>query len=116
MNDTSLTLTLNDRDEAVQLFGNRDQFLRLVRDSLDVRIIARGDTVQIDGGQAQVETAERVFQQLRQKLQRGEHLTAEGVRTVLAVAHKGEDGANSAAPLAYLGNNRNIRPRTEGQA
>ena len=46
MNDTTLTLTLNDRDEAVKLFGNRDQFLRLIRDALGVRIIARGDTIQ----------------------------------------------------------------------
>ena len=61
MSDTTLTLTLNDRDEAVQLFGNRDQYLRLVRDALPVRIIARGDSIQIDGEPAYVEHAERVF-------------------------------------------------------
>src|SRR6267142_1263719 len=93
MNDTTLTLTLNDRDEAVQLFGNRDQLLRLIRDALGVRIIARGDTIQIDGEPGLVEQAERVFQQLRQTLQRGHSLTSEAVRTVLASAHKGEDGS-----------------------
>ena len=118
MNDTTVTLTLDNRDEAVQLFGNRDQFLRLVRDALDVRIIARGDTVQIDGEPAVVQQAERVFQQLRQKLHHGEHLTAEVVRTALAIAQKGEDGtinAVTSAPLASLANNRHVRPRTEGQ-
>ena len=60
MTDTTLTLTLNDRDEAVQLFGNRDQFLRLIRDALNVRIIARGETIQIDGDPAIVEQADRV--------------------------------------------------------
>ncbi len=116
MNDTTLTLTLNDRDEAVQLFGNRDQFLRLIRDALNVRIIARGDTIQIDGEQALVEQADRVFGQLRQVLQRGHGLTSENVRTILASAQKGEDGAVIQAPVASLANNRSVRPRTDGQA
>jgi len=116
MNDTTLTLTLNDRDEAVQLFGNRDQFLRLIRDALNVRIIARGDTIQIDGEPALVEQADRVFGQLRQVLQRGHSLTSENVRTVLASAQKGEDGAVIQAPVASLANNRSVRPRTDGQA
>lgn len=115
MNDTTVTLTLNDRDEAVQLFGNRDQFLRLIRDALGVRIIARGETVQIDGAPAQVEQADRVFQQLRQLLQRQQPLTAENVRTVLAAAHKGEAGGG-AQVLTALANNRHVRPRTDGQS
>jgi phosphate starvation-inducible PhoH-like protein len=115
MNDTTLTLTLNDRDEAVQLFGNREQHLRLIRDALNVRIIARGDTIQIDGDAGLVEHAERVFAQLRQILQRQHSLTAENVRTVLSAAQKGEDGAALPAPVASLGNNRAIRARTEGQ-
>ena len=118
MSDTTLTLTLDDRDEAVQLFGNRDQFLRLIRDALNVRIIARGDTIQIDGEPGIVEKADRVFQQLRQSLQRGQHLTSETVRTVLAIAQKAEEGAivPPAAPLTSMANNRHVRPRTDGQA
>ena len=115
MNDTTVTLTLNDREEAVQLFGNRDQFLRLIRDALSVRIIARGDTIQIDGPQAQVEQAERVFQQLRLMLQR-QPLTPESVRTVLAAAQKNEDPGPVPPPVAALANNRSVRPRTDGQA
>jgi phosphate starvation-inducible PhoH-like protein len=115
MNDTTLTLTLNNRDEAVQLFGNRDQHLRLIRDALNVRIIARGDTIQIDGDAGLVEHAERVFAQLRQMLHVQHALTAENVRTVLSAAQKGEDGAAIPTPVASLGNHRAIRARTEGQ-
>jgi phosphate starvation-inducible protein PhoH and related proteins len=115
MNDTTVTLTLNDREEAVQLFGNRDQFLRLIRDTLSVRIIARGDTIQIDGSQAQVEQADRVFQQLRMLLQR-QPLTPESVRTILASAQKNDESATVPAPVAALANNRSVRPRTDGQA
>lgn len=116
MNDTTLTITLNDRDEAVQLFGQRDQFLRLIRDALGVRIIARGDTIQIDGDPPLVEQAERVFAQLRQTLQRNQSLTSETVRTVLAQAQKGENGVGPvAAPVTSMANNRSVRPRTDGQ-
>jgi phosphate starvation-inducible protein PhoH and related proteins len=119
MTDTTLTLTLNDRDEAVQLFGNRDQFLRLIRDALNVRIVARGETIQIDGEPAIVEQADRVFQKLRQTIQRGQSLNAETVRTILAVAQKPDDGSTPAipaAPLTSMANNRHVRPRTDGQA
>ena len=116
MNDTNVTLTLNDREEAVQLFGNRDQFLRLIRDALNVRIIARGDTVQIDGEPPHVEQAERVFTQLRQMLQKQQALTSENVRIVLASAQKGDAIAVVPAPVAALANNRTVRPRTDGQA
>jgi phosphate starvation-inducible PhoH-like protein len=115
MNDTTVTLTLNDREEAVQLFGNRDQFLRLIRDTLSVRIVARGDTIQIDGPQAQVEQADRVFQQLRVLLQR-QPLTPESVRTILAGAQKNDEVGAVPTPVAALANNRSVRPRTDGQA
>jgi len=35
---TSRSLTLDSRDEAVLLFGNRDQYLKLLRDALGVRV------------------------------------------------------------------------------
>jgi phosphate starvation-inducible PhoH-like protein len=114
MSDTSLTLTLNNRDEAIQLFGNRDQHLRLIRDALNVRIIARGETIQIDGEQSEVEQADRIFQQLRQMLQRQHTLTSENVRAVLSHAGK-QDATGAPSPLAAMANNRHVRPRTEGQ-
>ena len=45
---TSATITLENRDEALLLFGSRDQFLRAIRDALEVRLIASGDTLQIE--------------------------------------------------------------------
>ena len=81
--EATLTLTLDSRDEAVLLFGNRDQFLRLIRDALEVRLIARGNTIQIEGADDRVVEAERVFSQLRQMLRHQGKLTPEDVRTVL---------------------------------
>jgi phosphate starvation-inducible PhoH-like protein len=77
MADPTVTrnLTLDSREEAVILFGPRDQFLRTIRDALGVRLVARGDMLQIDGPAEAAEQAERAFQQLRQVLRRQGKLT-----------------------------------------
>jgi phosphate starvation-inducible PhoH-like protein len=110
----STTLTFDTRDEMIPLFGSRDQNLRLIRDALDVRIIARGDTLQIEGTTEHVQMAERVFQQLRPMLRQQGQLSAEDVRTVLEIVqHGGEhDGAVSGARIEGM---RSVRPRTDGQ-
>lgn len=115
MPEASLTLTLDHRDEALLLFGSRDQHLRLIRDALGVRIIARGDKVQIDGEEDRVSEAERVFHQLRQMLRHQAKLSAEDVRTVLEVVRHGDDRSGPQS-LAALDGARSVRPRTDGQA
>jgi phosphate starvation-inducible PhoH-like protein len=113
--ETSITLTLDDRDEAVMLFGSRDQNLRLIRDALGVRLVARGDLVHIEGNEQQVDQADRVFQQLRAMLKTHGKLTPEDVRTILAVVQHGED-MQGPQNVALAEGGRHVRPRTDGQA
>src|SRR5436305_1769505 len=89
--NVSRSLTLDSRDEAVLLFGNRDQFLKLVRDALGVRLVARGDTVQIDGPEEVVDQAERAFVQMRSVLRTNGQLANEDVKTILEVVRAGSD-------------------------
>ncbi|HEV3119855.1 MAG TPA: PhoH family protein [Gemmataceae bacterium] len=112
--EATLTLTLDSRDEAVLLFGNRDQFLRLIRDALEVRLIARGHTIQIEGPDERVVEAERVFAQLRQMLRSQGKLTPEDVRTVLEVVRQGSEVAGPS--VTFVEGARHVRPRTDGQA
>jgi phosphate starvation-inducible PhoH-like protein len=115
MTDTSQTLTLEDNDEALLLFGSRDQFLRMIRDALEVRLIARGETIQIDGDPERVSQAERVFTQLREMLRSQGKLSAEDVRTVIDIVRHGS--APDTVPSAtVMEGNRQVRPRTDGQA
>src|SRR5947208_12926349 len=108
------TVTLDNRDKAVQLFGQRDAFLRMIRDTLAVRLIARGDTLQIEGSEEAVDQAERAFQQLRTILQKQGQIQPEDVRTVLSVVqHGGERGGPQ--NLGVLDGGRFLRPRTDGQ-
>jgi phosphate starvation-inducible protein PhoH and related proteins len=113
--DTSLTLTLDDRDEALLLFGSRDQNLRLIRDALGVRLVARGDFVHVEGTPAQVDQAQRIFQQLRLLLKKQGKLTQDNVRSVLTVVQQPEE-LEGPQNLAVIEGNRHVRPRTDGQA
>jgi phosphate starvation-inducible PhoH-like protein len=109
------TIILENSDEAVLLFGTRDQNLRAIRDALGVRLIARGDTVQIEGEDEPVNQAERVFHQLRQLARQQGKVTPSDVRTVLDVIRHGGDELAPQATSAAEGK-RYVRPRTDGQA
>jgi len=109
------SITLDNRDEAVLLFGSRDQNLRSIRDSLGIRLIARGDTLLIEGSAEQVGQAERVFHQLRQLIRQQGSINLDDVRTVLDLVQHGGDRL-VASPLAPREAGRYVRPRTDGQA
>src|SRR5687767_9014212 len=113
--ESSISVTLNDRDEALLLFGSRDQNLRLIRDALGVRIFARGEEMHIEGQESQVDQADRVFQQLRQVLRSQGNLTPDNVKTILAVV-QGNDDRQGPQNLTAIDKNRYVRPRTDGQA
>ncbi|MBY0512828.1 MAG: PhoH family protein [Gemmataceae bacterium] len=117
MTDSPVTrsLTLDSREEAVILFGPRDQYLRTIRDALGVKLVARGDVIQVEAPSADLaEQAVRAFQQLRQVLRRHGKITAEDVRTVVEVVHTtGERGGGQSVTVMESG--RHLRPRTDGQ-
>jgi phosphate starvation-inducible PhoH-like protein len=112
---TQVTLALDDRDEAVLLFGTRDQHLRFIKEALGVRLIARGDMLQIEGSEEQVGRAERAFAQLRELLSRQGKLGVEDVRTVVSVVQRGMD-RDGPENLTVVEGGRHVRPRTDGQA
>lgn len=111
------TITLQDQEEAIQLFGQRDQHLREIRSTLGVQIVARGDTVVIKGDDEQVEQAERVFQQLRYLVERQGSLSTEDVQVALEVVLQGgERLVPTPTPTGEITGGRFVRPRTDGQA
>ena len=112
---TSLTINLANQEEAVLLFGQRDAYLRMIKDALGVRLVARGDTIQIDGDEEAVAKAERVFQQLRQQLRQQQQIQPEEVRTMLEIVQHGQE-RHSPQNLTVQSAGRMIRPRTDGQA
>jgi phosphate starvation-inducible PhoH-like protein len=112
------TITLDSPEEALLLFGSRDQHLREIRNALGVQqLVGRGDQVLVKGSDEQLDQAQRVFGQLRHMLRQKGSLSGEDVKTVLEVVTGGGealgppgDGKPDAAGGRYM------RPRTDGQA
>jgi phosphate starvation-inducible protein PhoH and related proteins len=113
------TINVSSQDEAVVLFGLRDQNLREIRNAIGAQVVARGDTISIKGTDEQVDQVQRVLQQLRGILARQGNLTMEDVRTVVEVVLHGGDRLEPAPAQSASGgevNSRFVRPRTDGQA
>src|SRR4051794_37370992 len=110
------TITLDSREEAVLLFGNRDQFLREVRNVLGIQLVGRGDQILIRGEDDKLALAERIFGQLRTMLRQQGSLSAEDVKTVLEVVSQGGERLGPANDKVADASSRYVRPRTDGQA
>lgn len=113
MSHEQRTITLESKDEALLLYGQRDAHLRMIRDALGVRLVARGDTVQVEGPAEAVDQAERVIQQLRSHLKAHGEIPPEEVRTTLAVIQS--NGAAGPTPVGVRERSKGFRPRTDGQ-
>lgn len=112
---TSKNITLDSREEAVILFGPRDQHLRVIREAFDVRVVARGDLLQVEGSEAAVAQTERVFQQLRVILRKNGRLLAEDVRNIIDIIKEG-DSRGGPVSFGQSDSGKYLRPRTDGQA
>ena len=114
MSDSTVTrnLTLDSREEAVILFGPRDEYLRTIRDALGVKLVARGDLLQIEGSPEAAEQAERAFQQLRQLLRKQGNSRP---RTCGPSSKSSAAGPTAAANVTLMESGRGSAPRTDGQ-
>ncbi|HTU23076.1 MAG TPA: PhoH family protein [Gemmataceae bacterium] len=110
------TITLDSRDEAVLLFGSRDQYLREIRTRLGMQqLVGRGDQILLKGSDEQLSVATRVFEQLRQMLHQQGSLSSEDVKTVLEVVTQGGDRIVLPTEKGTEAVGRFVRPRTDGQ-
>src|SRR3954465_12792445 len=101
---SELTISLDSRDEAILLFGSRDQYLREIRNALGMQnLVGRGDQVLLRGSDEQIDQAERVFAQLRHLLRQQGSLSSEDVKTVLEVVTQGGERIPTAATPAAEG-------------
>src|SRR5947209_6914228 len=111
------TITLDSRDEAILLFGTRDQNPREIRTALVMQqLVGRGDQVILKGTDEQLSLAERVFAQLRHMLRQQGSLSSEDVKTVLEVVTQGGDRIGPPADKVAEVGGRYVRPRTDGQS
>jgi phosphate starvation-inducible protein PhoH and related proteins len=111
------TITLDSRDEAMLLFGSRDQYLREIRTQLGMQqLVGRGNEILLKGTDEQLAQATRVFDELRRLLRQQGSLSSEDVKTVLEVVTQGGEAIGLPAEKTPETASRYVRPRTDGQA
>ncbi len=126
---TEATLPGTQPDELLNIFGPRDQNLRMLRRMFDVAITQRDGRIRITGAADNVKQATRVLEQLRSLAQRRGALSIEDVEAVAS----GEPAPAVTEPVvpgegrlpkkrAIMGGvdiqqaGRQVKPRTPGQA
>ncbi|MGL6094190.1 MAG: PhoH family protein, partial [Fimbriiglobus sp.] len=87
---------------------------KTVRDATGVRVVARGDMLQVDGAEDAVAQAERIFAQLRTVLRKSGRLTGDDVKSVIEVV-RGGDARGGPTSLTATEGGKYLRPRTDGQ-
>ncbi len=110
----NLSITLDQPEKKLALFGPADRNLRMVREALGVSMVARDDELRLTGESDAVGRAARVLEQMQQQLRRREHLSPEdigdAIRTVQAI-----DDREDETSVEVFARGMRVRPKTEGQ-
>lgn len=88
-NLTEIELHLQDPTEALALFGNHDKYLKQLETLLDVRIVSRGEKVQVSGEKEAIEILEQVLFTLLSLIHKGLAFTERDIAYAVEMARKG---------------------------
>ncbi|MET0952160.1 MAG: PhoH family protein [Aeromicrobium sp.] len=111
------TFTIPSSVAAVALLGPADEFLRIIEESFDARIHARGNTITVTGAPSEAALIERLLDELVTIVRTGQHLTRETVeRSVSMLRTETQEKPAEVLSLNILSNRgRTIRPKTVNQ-
>ena len=117
----SRRITLDDHQECLQLFGEKDHTLKLLRDSFAVTLVARGNEILLSGESVEVSHATQVIERLRGHLKKGQEGYLSGAKVSQLIAEaKGQDRPEESDPvqqetILVSSRKKPIAARTENQ-
>src|SRR5690554_6577005 len=102
----------------MELFGNYDQNIKVIEETLGVEIVARENQLRIKGNEKKVELAKKLINNLISMLRRGEQLNTQKINYAIGLVMAGkeekiQDVANEAICLTHKG--KQIKSKTLGQ-
>ncbi len=110
----NLSLTLEQPDKKLALFGSADRYLRMIRDTFGVQVVNRDDEVRISGEKDQVSKAAAVLEQMQKKLRRQDWLSLDDVGQAIQKAAD-HDRQRSADEIDVYTRGQAIKAKTTGQ-
>ena len=102
-------MKLNSPQEALALFGQNDENLRLLRTKLAARLVARGDELRLSGTEAEVKLAESTIRSLLSDIRKGREISA------VELEHGDFEDVTQPAPVSGVQLPQRARPKTAGQ-
>jgi phosphate starvation-inducible PhoH-like protein len=110
----NLSITLEQPDKKLALFGSADKYLRLIRDAFDVQVVNRNDELRLSGERDRVSKAAQALEQMQRQLRRQDWLSPEDVGTAISRASEAER-TRSADEIDVYTKGHAVRPMTDGQ-
>ncbi len=111
-------IDVSDVDQRL-LFGQGGSFLRLIESEFDAKIVARGDSITLQGEEAELKNLETLFSDLIQHLNRTGQLTERYVLYAIGMVKQKGVGPFSdlqtEALVTSIATRQSIKPRTVGQ-
>ena len=107
-------IQLNPADKQLELFGPGDNYLRLLRQSLEVQITARQGKLKISGAEENVNKSVEILDKMRKQLHRGHSLTAEDVTGYIRSRNLNQPSDDSETITVYS-HKKIVEPSTKGQ-
>ncbi|WP_405378643.1 PhoH family protein [Phascolarctobacterium sp.] len=107
-----------DQQEMVGICGRNDEFLRIVRDSFSCRLVARGNTITINGDEAEALQLQQLLEELLFLYRQGLPLTSHDVRYSIFMVKEGRlDSLHRMYADTIIVNNRGrqVKAKTLGQ-
>lgn len=109
-----LTVTLDNIDTRVQLFGSADSHLRMLRDAFEVKVTARDGRVKLSCPQTAVKHAAQLLDMMQKQLRKKNHITRDDMQLLIRDASSQRERKEDYGIDVYVAN-RLIEPRTSGQ-
>ncbi len=105
-------------DQAMNLFGNYDENINIIRDAFGVKVISRDTDIKITGSQENVDKAGKVIRHLLDIAVHGDIITRQNVTySVQMVADNQMDKLNEAADyICMTARGKMIKSKTHGQS
>jgi phosphate starvation-inducible PhoH-like protein len=114
IHNVNLSITLEQPDKKLALFGSTDRHLRMIRDTFGVQVVGRDNEIRLAGEADQVSRAAAVVEQMQKKLRRQDWLSLEDVGDAIGRAKTNRD-EQSKDTIDVYAKGHAIKPKTEGQ-
>jgi len=110
----NLSITLDQPDKKLALFGSADRHLRLIREAFGITLTSRDDELRLGGERDQVAKAAAVLDVLQKRLRRQDWISVDDVGRAISESTDASR-QRSADEVDVFARGHSVRPKTDGQ-